>query len=93
MTINKQEFSNRLAVKLDKTKKEAGIITDAFLETLRESLVEDGKVMFVGDWSLETVPTKERTFKNPATGEDVVKEAGKRIKFKAGKLFKDSVGI
>ena len=43
MTINKQEFSNRLAVKLDKTKKEAGIITDAFLETLRESLVEDGK--------------------------------------------------
>ena len=47
--------------------------------------------MFVGDWSLETVPTKERTFKNPATGEDVGK--GKRIKFKAGKLFKDSVGI
>lgn len=91
--MNKQEFSNRLSVKLDKTKKEASLITDAFLETLRESLVEDGSIKFVGDWSLETVPTKERNFKNPKTGEDVIKEAGKRIKFKAGKMFKDSVGI
>lgn len=90
--MNKQEFVNRLSVKLNKTKKECGIFTDAFLENLKESLVEDEKIMFIGDWTLELVPTKERIFKNPQTGEEIKKPAGKRIKFKAGKSLKEIIG-
>ena len=85
--MNKQEFSNRLAVKLDKSKKEAGLITDAFLEILRESLVEEGKIQFIGDFSLEVISTKERKGHNPATLEEIIIPAGKRLKFKSGKTF------
>lgn len=89
--MNKQEFSNRLSVKLDKNKKESSLIVDAFLETLRESLVEDKKVAFSGDFSLEIIPTLARMGHNPATGEKIEIPAGRKIRFKAGKLLKDLI--
>lgn len=89
--MNKQEFSNRLSVKLDKTKKEASLITDMFLQTLRESLIEEGSVKFSGDFSLEIKDTNPRVCRNPATGEEINVPAGKKIRFKAGKLLKDMI--
>ena len=89
--MNKQEFSNRLAVKLDKTKKEAGLITDTFLQTLREVLVEDGKIAFTGDWSIEIIETKARKGHNPLTMEEIDIPAKRKPKFKCGKLLKDAI--
>jgi DNA-binding protein HU-beta len=89
--MNKQEFSNLLAVKLNKTKKEASFITEVFLDALKEGLIEDKKVAFSGDFSLEIVPTLARMGHNPATGEKIEIPAGRKIRFKAGKLLKDLI--
>jgi DNA-binding protein HU-beta len=89
--MNKNDFINAYSIKTEKTKKESAILVDTFLETLKESLIAENKVAFIGDFSLEVVPTKERKGVNPATGEDLVIPAGKKLKFKIGKTFKDEI--
>lgn len=89
--MTKQEFINLLATKLNKTKKEASFITEVFLDALKEGLIEDKKVSFVGDFSLEIVDKKARVCKNPQTGEDIQVPASKKIKFKIGKLLKELI--
>lgn len=89
--MNKQEFINKYSVKTQQTKKNSGEQVDAFLETLKESLAEEGKISFMDNFSLELVPTNERKGHNPATGEEITIPAGKKVKFKASKNFKNEV--
>lgn len=89
--MNKTEFINAYAIEANTTKKDAGIAVDIFLQTLKNALVEEGKVSFMDNFSLEIAPTSERKGHNPATGEDLIIPAGKKIKFKASKNFKNEV--
>lgn len=89
--MNKTEFVNAYATKTKQTKKASGEQVDAFLQTLTEGLVEKGKVAFMDNWSLEITSTNERKGHNPATGEEITIPAGKKVKFKASKNFKNEV--
>jgi len=89
--MNKQEFVNRIAIKTGETKKSVSTQVDTFLETLREVLIEENKIQFIGEWSMEVIPTKERKGRNPATSEEIIIPAGKRLKFKSGKTFDTEV--
>ena len=88
--MNKKEFVEVLAKKMDMTVKEASEITNVFLDTIVECTVDDG-VKFVGFGSFEPVKRAARMCRNMQTGEDM--EIGeKRVpKFKAGSLFKNAV--
>lgn len=89
--MNKPEFINAYTIKTGKSKKDSAIDVESFLEVLRESLAEDGKIQFIGEWSMEVVPTKDRKGRNPSNGEEIIIPAGKRLKFKSGKTFDTEV--
>lgn len=91
MTINKKEFADRFAEKMNITKKDANELTDGIIETITDILAdgEDIKITGFGTLGVKVVPP--RTARNPQTGEEIVVEAKKRVYFKAGKTLKDSI--
>lgn len=89
--MNKPEFINAYTIKTGQTKKDSAIQVDAFLQTLKESLISDNKVAFIGDLTLEVVPTNERKGINPSTKEEIIIPAGKKLRLKVGKIFKDEI--
>ena len=89
--MNKQTFINNYAEKTQQTKKIGGLQVDAFLQTLKEALISENKVSFIGDFSLEILPTNERKGVNPSTGAEIIIPASKKLKLKCGKTFNTEV--
>lgn len=58
---------------------------------IKEAVAEGGRATFPGFGTFVAVDTKEREAANPRTGEKITVPAGRRIKFKAGKAFKESL--
>lgn len=88
----KKEFVELFQKKAEtKTKAEAERVVEAFLNTLEEALVEDQDVSFTGFGKFEVVERAERLGRNPKTGEDIIIDAKKVVKFKAGKALADKV--
>lgn len=89
--MNKREFIDALAVKTGATKKDTDIVVGAFLDTIQEGLMEDGKVAFAGFGSFEVVERGSRKGRNPQTGEEIVIPAKKAVKFKPMSALKELV--
>jgi DNA-binding protein HU-beta len=89
--MNKTEFIKALSIKTGKTKKDTTIDVDAFLKTLKEALISDNKIQFIGDFSLSIADTKPRVCRNPKSGEEIQVPAGKKLKIKPGKIFIDEI--
>lgn len=85
--MNKPDFIKTYAEKTQQTKKDSTIQVDAFLEIFKKALISDGKIQFIGDFSINVVDTKARKGINPSTGAEIEIPAGKRLKFKSGKTF------
>jgi DNA-binding protein HU-beta len=85
--LNKQTFINNYAEKTEQTKKIASVQVDAFIETLKQALISDNKIQFIGDFSINIVDTKARKGVNPGTGAEIDIPAGKKLKIKSGKTF------
>lgn len=85
--MNKPEFINAFAVKTEQNKKDSSVQVEAFISTLKEALISDGVVKFIGDFTIEKIDTKARKGVNPATGAEIDIHAGKKLKIKSGKNF------
>lgn len=66
----------------------AAKLVECFLDTIKNGLVEDGKVMISGFGVFEVRSSKERVGRNPKSGENIVIHPRKRIKFKPSMLLK-----
>ena len=73
------------------TKKDTEAVLNAFTDTITKELKKDGKVQIVGFGSFEVSKRQARTGRNPQTGEEMMIEASKTPKFKAGKALKDAL--
>ena len=89
--MNKADLVDKLAKKSDLTKKNAEVILNAFIETIKEGLAEDGKIQLVGFGTFEVKHRKERTARNPRTQEEITIPATDVPTFKAGKELKEAV--
>lgn len=87
--MNKTELIAKVAQMTEGTKVETAKYVEAIIEAVKVGLVEDGEVAIVGFGSFKAVDVPERAHKNPKTGEEVVKSAHKKPKFKAGKQLKE----
>jgi DNA-binding protein HU-beta len=58
-----------------------------------DEVANGGSVVLVGFGKFDTLKTKERTGRNPQTGEPMTIPEGKRPRFAAGKDFKDKVAV
>ena len=89
--MNKAELIAALASTAGLDKKDAEKFLKAFEEVVIKSLSEGNKIQMVGFMSMEVVDRPQREGRNPRSGETMIIPASKAVKFKAGKLLKDSV--
>jgi len=86
--MNKKEIKEQVALDQALTKKDSGIILDTFLQAICEGLITDKKVTIVNFGAFRVVKQKERTARNPQTGEPVHVPAKVVVKFKAADNLK-----
>ena len=89
--MTKKELIDQIAVDAEITKKEAETALESVLKGIETSLLEDGKITFVGFGTFEVTERAAREGRNPLTGEKMQIKASKAPKFKAGKALKDAV--
>lgn len=89
--MNKLELTKSVATRIGATQKDAAVYVDAVIDSIKDGMIENGKVQIVGFGTFEVKERAEREGRNPATGESMKIAACKVLKFKAGKALKDAV--
>jgi DNA-binding protein HU-beta len=89
--MNKAGLVEVLANAQGISKKQAEENVDAVFTAIREGLVSDELVEITKEIKFELVPTKARVARNPSTGAEVQVAAGRKLKIKPLKYFKDLV--
>lgn len=78
-----------LAMEIGVSQKDAGIVIDAVLKTIKDGLVNDGKVTLVGFGSFVAATQAARKARNPKTGEPIDVPAKTVVKFRPAAAFKE----
>ena len=89
--MNKVELTKSVATRIGATQKDTAVYVDAVIESIKDGMIEDGKVQIVGFGTFEVKERAEHEGRNPQTGETMKIAACKAPKFKAGKALKDAV--
>lgn len=83
-----KDLSRAYAKKYNTTAAEAETEIKKVLDVVTDTIVEDGGVSYIGNFTIETVLRKERVGRNPLTGEEYNIPESRGIKIKCGKLLK-----
>lgn len=89
--MTKTQLVAALAEKMDVQKKEAGEALDAITAIITDEVSGGGAVTLPGVGKIYCRERPERMVRNPATGEQMKKEADKVVKMTIAKALKDSV--
>ncbi len=89
--MTKTQLVAALAEKMDADKKTAGAALDALTEIITSEVAEGGAVTLPGVGKFDCRERPERLVSNPATGQQIQKEADKQVKVTVAKALKDSV--
>ena len=89
--INQNDLIRMIAEKAETTREEAKAFLDAFKESVEEALQDGKAVQLTGFLKFEVADRKERKYRNPKTGEEVVSPAHKAVVVKPGKKLKEAV--
>jgi DNA-binding protein HU-beta len=92
MAIGKTELAQQVAEQAGLSRSQANKAVDAVLDTITTSLQQGEEVRLTGFGSFRVTETKERTGRNPRTGETLNIAAGRRPTFTAGSRLKQTVG-
>ena len=87
--MNKAQLISTIAEKAGLTKEQSQKALEAYLDTVESALKEGDEIRLVGFGTYGVKETKERTTRNPATGESMTVKAGRKPTFKFGKSFTD----
>lgn len=91
--MNKGEFVEALADRLDIPRAQAERALTGVLEIVSEELVKGEKIAFTGFGSFEVSERAARTGRNPQTGATIKIAASKVPKFSAGATLKAAVNV
>ena len=89
--INRTEFIDKLATKLNISKVKAEEMLVGFIEIITENLVEGTEVNLTGFGVFRPVNRKAREGRNPKTQAKMKIKASKGVGFKVGKTLKEAV--
>jgi DNA-binding protein HU-beta len=89
--MTKTELINALSEDLGSDKKTAAATLDAVATVVTRTVAEGGAVTLPGLGKFYCRERPERMVRNPATGEQMSKEADKQVKVTIAKALKDSV--
>lgn len=91
MVIGKTELANQIAQDTGLNKSQATRALDAALNAISSALGQGEEVRLTGFGTFRVSDTKERTGRNPRTGEPLNISAGRRPGFTAGSRLKEAV--
>jgi len=89
--MNKTQFTEALAAKLEVSKKEGAVILKAFTDCVEDGLTADKEVNIVGFGKWESIFQKPRSGKVPGTDKEYTTPARFIIRFKAGTTLKNKI--
>ena len=89
--MNKVELTKSVATRTGVTQKDAAVYVDAVIESIKDGMIEDGKVQIVGFGTFEVKERADREGRNPATNQPMLIPATKVLKFKAGTKLKEEI--
>lgn len=89
--MRKSDLVDKLAKKVDLSKKDAKLCLDTLLDVITKSLTKKEDVVLTGFGKFTAVDRKARKGRNPQTGEEIQIPARTVPKFKAGKTLKEAV--
>ncbi len=89
--MNKQELVLAIAEKGGLTKANADKVVNAFVETVKESLMQGESIQLIGFGTFSVSERAARIGRNPQTGKEIQIGAKKVAKFKAGKALDDAI--
>jgi DNA-binding protein HU-beta len=89
--LTKTQLVSAIADKTGSDKKSAGEALDAITDIITEEVSKGGAVTLPGVGKIYCRERPERMVRNPATGEQIKKEADKVVKMTIAKALKDSV--
>jgi DNA-binding protein HU-beta len=89
--LTKTQLIAAIADKMDGDKKTAGAALDALSEVITEEVSGGGAVTIPNVGKIMCRERPARTVRNPATGEQMQKEADRAVKMTFSKTLKDSV--
>lgn len=89
--MNKQQLVKAMATEASITQDEATTALNGLLAAITKAMAEGQEVKLVGFGTFSVVARKERTGRNPKTGEAVTIPAKNVAKFKAGKDLQEAV--
>jgi DNA-binding protein HU-beta len=86
-----KDLTDAVAGKVNCTKADARDVVRAFLEVVEERLAAGEKVALPGLGTFKVAEKAERTYRNPKTGESIVKPMTQVVKFRPSPGLKDAV--
>ncbi|WP_333794942.1 HU family DNA-binding protein [Hyphomicrobium sp.] len=89
--MSKKDLIDAVARECDLTKEKAGIVIDAALAHIRDSLKAGGEVRIPDFGTFKVATRKEREGRNPATGATIKIPASRVAKFTPAKGLKDAL--
>jgi DNA-binding protein HU-beta len=89
--MTKADLITKVASKAGMTKASAENALNSFIASVEEVLASQGKLTLTGFGTFEVQQRKARTGRNPRTGQEIKIPASKVVKFRPGKLLKDSI--
>lgn len=89
--MTKTQLVAALADEMDTDKKTAGAALDALTALITREVSGGGAVTLPGVGKIYCRERPERMVRNPATGEQIKKDADKQVKVTVAKALKDSV--
>ena len=90
-SMTKAQLVSTLADATGGDKKAAGAMLDALTGIITRTVSEGGSVLLPGVGKILCRERPERMARNPATGEQVKKDADRAIKITVAKALKDSI--
>lgn len=91
MPVKKGQLAQKLAERMNVSKKQGGEWLDAFVDEITKVLRSGDKVNITGFGIFKVANRKAREGVNPATGEKIHIPASKKPRFTPGKLLKEAV--
>ncbi len=89
--MNKTELIDAVSEKSGLTKADSERAYQAIVETVKEQMAGGETITLIGFGTFLTRERKERSGRNPRTGDEITIPASKIPAFKAGKALKDAV--
>lgn len=90
-SMTKTQLVAALAERLESDRKSAAASLDAITGIITEEVAKGGAVTLPGVGKFYLRERPERMVRNPATGEQIKKDADKQVKVTIAKALKDSV--